>query len=321
MSRRLPLIVAAIVLVGAGRARADGEPWSVGVTVEQKARAQELLDAGNALFVENKYAEALAKYQQAVAAWDHPAIRFNVVRCLIQLDRPVEAADNLEVALAFGAAPLQDQVYAEALSYRKLLARQIGRLEIVCDQPGVKLTLDGKTLATCPSRTTSRVAPGEHQVVGTRVGYLTGTIDRIVTGGDEQTVAVALVPLAQAARVVHRWPAWVPWAVLGGGVLVGGLGALVDWKAANDLDLYNQDLLRRCGTTPCSPTDVESSLRHSAINENRAGIALIVLGAAGAVTGGVLLYVNRGRTTYPTESALDVSPQRGGAVVSWQRSF
>jgi hypothetical protein len=58
-------------------------PWSRGVTDAAKAQAQALLEEGNALIVQNLFREALAKYEAALAAWDHPAIRFNMVRALI----------------------------------------------------------------------------------------------------------------------------------------------------------------------------------------------------------------------------------------------
>src|SRR5689334_16489633 len=105
-------VVTAIAVAAPRAARAD-QPWAVGVSAEHKAQAQTLLEAGNAQFLERKYPEALATYQQALAIWDHPAIRFNVVRCLIQLGRPVEAYDNLEIALRYGEAPLESSVYEE----------------------------------------------------------------------------------------------------------------------------------------------------------------------------------------------------------------
>ncbi len=93
-------------------------PWADGVTDAQKAAARTRLDAGNARFLDKKYGEALEQYRQAVAIWDHPAIRFNMVRCLIQLERPVDAYDNLVLALTYGAAPLEEAVYLEARSTR-----------------------------------------------------------------------------------------------------------------------------------------------------------------------------------------------------------
>ena len=84
-------------------AHADDQPWAVGVTDARKAGAQKLLEEGNALFLKKDYAQALEKYKAAVGSWDHPAIRFNMVRCLIQLDKPVEASDSLALALCQNA--------------------------------------------------------------------------------------------------------------------------------------------------------------------------------------------------------------------------
>src|SRR5262244_2857874 len=147
---RLVLGLAFIATVAIARpARADDQPWAVGVTDAQKKQAQTLLDQGNQLILEKKYADALDKYKAAVAVWNHPAIRFNMVRCEIQLQRPVDASDDLAQALKFGAAPLERATYEEALSYQILLANQIGDLDIHCEQQGVKVTLDGQALLTC----------------------------------------------------------------------------------------------------------------------------------------------------------------------------
>lgn len=99
----------------------------MGVSETKKAEAGRLLEHGNALFLDKNYTAALAKYREAVAAWDHPAIRFNIVRCLIQLDRPVEAGENLQTTLRYGAAPLEDAVYTEALAYARDPERVLSR--------------------------------------------------------------------------------------------------------------------------------------------------------------------------------------------------
>jgi hypothetical protein len=136
------------VLCGAARGESTPPPWSVGVSEAQKAQAGRLLERGNTLFLEKKYAEALTEYRAAVAAWDHPAIRFNIVRCLIQLDRPAEAAENLRSSLRYGPAPLEDAVYTEAIAYEKLLNKQVADLSIACKQRGVTVTLDGQRAVT-----------------------------------------------------------------------------------------------------------------------------------------------------------------------------
>src|SRR5262249_1746348 len=86
MRRGLSIAVVGALVAPAAAAPAPGgppakdaaRPWGEGVTDDRKALAQSKLEAGNALFLEKKYGEALERYREALAAWDHPAIRFNV---------------------------------------------------------------------------------------------------------------------------------------------------------------------------------------------------------------------------------------------------
>lgn len=307
------------ILAARGVAAADPQPWAVGVTDEQKARARQALDEGNALFLEKRYVEALARYEQAIAAWDHPAIRFNIVRCQIQLDRIVEAADSLKRALAYGAAPLDPAIYQEALSYEKLLANQIGELAITCAQPGVRVTLDGQPLASCPARVERRVKPGPHQIVGVKPGLLTSSVDVVVVGGTRRAIAVELAPPSATARIEHRWPTWIPWAVFGGGLAVIATGAIVDVNAASRLDSYERVVDQSCSPAACTPAQIDEleGIRRSAERQSRIGVGMMVAGGAIAAAGGVLLYLNRGRTVYARERLVPaVAPGAGGATLS-----
>jgi tetratricopeptide (TPR) repeat protein len=300
------------------------EPWVVGVTDLQKARAHELLDAGNALFLDKNYPAALEKYREAVASWDHPAIRFNIVRCLIQLDRAPEAAENLALALKYGSAPLEESVYREALAYDKLLAKQVGDLAVACDEAGAVLTLDGQPLATCPARESRRVAPGRHQILGTKDGFVAKTVDVIVVGGEAQRVTVELMPLAKAARIEHRWPAWMPWVVFGGGLAVAGVGGLLEAQAFSKIRDYDRQIAINCPDgCPAGSVGADPSAKRSAERENDLAIAVLVTGIAGAATGSVLLYLNRGRTVYPSEhrTQVGVTPLAGGAAITLGGSF
>ena len=306
MKRLVVLAVIAFALP----ARADDPPWAVGVSEEHKTAAEKLLDAGNALFLDHKYADALEQYRQALAEWDHPAIRFNMVRCLIQIDRPVEASDELDQALRYGAAPLGDSLYAEALGYRKLLAGQIAELEVTCRQPGVELRLDGHPLGKCPTDEKRRVAPASHQVAGTLAGYMTKSIDIVTLGGRQSKVDIELVPIAQATTIVHRWKAWIPWTVFAVGFAIEGAGGLLELQASSNMNAYDRTVSRECTPTPCPPGQPDPKLLDSARLENRIAIGVMTAGAATIAAGAVMLYLNRGRTVVP-----DVEPRPAGATI------
>jgi hypothetical protein len=301
---RLSSLAIISMLAATNAARADDpaepKPWSVGVTTEQKAMAQEHLDKGNALFLEHKYSEALEEYRQAVSAWNHPAIRFNMVRSLIFLEKTLEAAEELKQALAYGAAPFQEPaIYSEALGYEKLLAGRVGEIEIACEQAGVEMTLDGAQLTSCPGHEQRRVLPGHHQIVGKKAGFVPRTVEVVVLGGDQQHAAVLLDPLSKAARIEHKWPTWIPWTVFGGGFALAGLGGLLHLKAAADNSSYANNITMLCSDTPgCRSSMLDHSLETSAHIENAIALGMIAVGAAAVTTGSVMLYINRGHTVY-----------------------
>jgi hypothetical protein len=312
-NRAVRFLAFALVLAFAADARAD-EPWKKGVTPDQMAQAQKILEAGNVLLLEKDYAKALERYNEAIAVWDHPAIRFNIVRCLIQLDRMDEASDNLERALQYGAAPLEDTVYSEALSYQNLLAKQIATLAVRCEQPQVAVTLDGKPLLQCPGAITRKLVAGPHQLVGKRDGFIPKTVDITAFGGKAEQVVLALDPIGSRGngKLVHKWPTWFPWVVVGAGVAVTGGGILVQRVAIAQRDDYFAQL-EPCNPS-CSPGFAQDS-KDLATLENRIAIGMIVVGGGAIVTGAVLVYLNRGRLVYEDKPMPTVSATANGATV------
>jgi hypothetical protein len=303
-------------------APAQPKPWTVGVTQDQKTTAKQHLDAGNGLFVQRKYSEALVQYRQALAAWNHPAIRFNMVRCLVFLEKPLDAYEELEKALQYGAGPFEEAIYSDVLGYQKLLQSQIGTLEISCDQPGVELRLDGDPLPACPGTFVRRVRPSSHQIVGKKTGFVTRTIEIDVYGGKSGSAKMTLDPLSKAARIEHRWKTWKPPAVIIGGVVLAGIGGIFRIAATGDNKDYGKVVLDQCPVTACPENSVNSKLTTAQI-ENGFAIGLASLGGATIITGSVMLYLNRGRTVYETgeKPRLNVAPAPGGGVVSLDGRF
>lgn len=275
-------------------ARADdvGKPWARGVRKELKAKAQALLEQGNVLFLENRHKEALAKYEAALAAWDHPAIRFNAVRALVVLDRPIAAQENLEKALAYGAEPLEEAVYREALNYQRLLAAMIGDLEIRCDQPGVTVRVNGAVLLTCPGVVRQRMTPGKHVVSGSGSALLARTIDAVVTPGKLETISVKLAALDDL--VAHsRWAPWKPWAFVGAGVLLVGGGAVFRVKAESESNAIEAIVQDRCQAS-CTPDQHGLGDRQARVDRNNAmWMTGLAVGATAVTAGLALVILNR----------------------------
>lgn len=320
MARFAALVVLTLGLgLGRGLVRAQPappapapRPWQVGVSEAQKAEAQRWLDRGNELFVQNLYKEALDAYQQGLASWDHPAIRFNVARTLIALDRPLDALSALELAMAHGAEPLAD-VWAEAVNYRTLLDKQVGSLTVRCGQADVTVSVDGEALPACPVEVTRRVLPGRHTVVGRKDGFLTLTRETTVVGGTCEQVELSLVALRDAAVTRTRWSTWKPWAVVGGGAAVAGLGVAVELSARAKMDAYREALATECGERGCAggPSPGTAALADDGRLRDRVGTSLMVVGGLAVATGVVLVIVNRPHTVLPAEAQLTVAPMAG----------
>ena len=314
------LVVAAMLLVAApalaepapiggapARRVRDGDdaPWARGVSAERRDTAQRLLEEGNDLFLHARHTEALARYQQAIASWDHPAIRFNMVRALVYLDRPVEAYENLLLALRYGAAPLEDQVYAEAQGYERLLRGRIAELTVTCKQDEVAISVDGKSFLACPSRRTARILPGTHQIVGKRAGYLTTTRDVVVMPGARHSVDIRLPTFAEAATTERRWAPWKPWAVVGSGAAAVGLGVLLQLEARSDFAQYRDTLAIECALRPCHDDDIPPSardLRDRARLEDRMSVGTMIVGGVAVVTGLALVILNRPYPVLPEQA-------------------
>ena len=104
---------AAVAPAGAGSATAADQrespdrPWAKGVPEDAQKQALVLFEEGNKLFENSEHAAALAKYREALKVWDHPAIRYNAAVALINLDQPLAANENLELALRLRRGAVQ----------------------------------------------------------------------------------------------------------------------------------------------------------------------------------------------------------------------
>lgn len=268
-------------------------PWAAGVGEDEQRRALALFVEGNALFEDSKYAPALAKYRDALALWRHPAIHFNAAVSLINLDQPLAALDQLDAAMAYGDGPFDAETYKQAQLYARLLQGQVSVLEVTCDEVGAEVTLDGERLFVGPGKVTRRLAPGRHQLVGRKAGFVTAASALVLTAGQRQVEALQL-SVSAGPRLVRRWAVWTPWAVLGAGVLVAGVGVPLEVSARSELVAFESGLSQVC-PVGCAVSTLPEAVRSSrarADAQHGAALGLFGVGAATLVTGVVMLGLN-----------------------------
>jgi hypothetical protein len=319
--RAVALLV--VVAAAATPVRADApKPWAVGVSDAEQTRALEIYKQANAEFEEARYAQALAMYRDAIKHWDHPAIRFNMVVCLVNLDQPLEAFEDLEIALKYGAGPISAAVYEQGLTYQKLLLGQLAKVEVTSKEPGAEVTFDGAKLFTAPGDVTKLVLPGNHQIVATKPGFLPTTTPLVLLGGKTVVADVTLTRLAPTA-VVRRWSPWKPWVVFGAGAAVAVTGGLLEWRSHSNFESYNAGFSSACSTGCGGPTEPAipaslSSLERRARIENDAAVTMLAVGGVALVAGAIGLYINQPYAT-TLEKTTSVTPfvsaREGGILV------
>ncbi len=300
---------------------AEDKPWAQGVPQDVQDKARALYEEGNTLFAQQAHAPALEKYKQAIALWEHPLIRFNMAVTEIRLDRIMEAAEDLEKALAYGDKPFKPELYQQALDYQTLVKGRVGYVEASCDQAQARLLLDGKPWFDCPGTQKVRVLAGEHAIVGEKQGFLTASAKVVVDGGETVQEKVTLVPLDSAVTYKYRYRRWIPWTMTGIGVAVGLSGVGTWFAGKNQMDQFNADFSAQCqnGCEPGLTAPEHRSLaaqRDSAELKGQIGIAMMGVGGAVAVTGIVLAIINRPQRVLPN---VEVAPKAGGGVakVGW----
>lgn len=296
----------------------EPKPWADGVPQEQQDKASALYEEGNQLFAQQAHADALVKYRDALALWDHPLIRFNKAVTEIRLERILEAADDLERSLRFGDKPFKPELYQQALDYQALVKGRVGFVEASCDQPGTKLMLDGKPWFECPGTQKMRVLAGEHAVTGEKKDFLTASTKVVVSGGDTAKAPVRLVPLESAVVLKYPYRRWIPWTMTGIGVAVG-LGGVSTWfLGKNQMNQFETDFATQC-QNGCEPGLTDPSHRALAAQRDGAelkgqiGIGMMAVGGGVAITGLVLAIMNRPERVLPN---VEVAPKAGGGIAS-----
>lgn len=294
-------------------------PWAQGVAAADQEAALGQYRLGNTSFEQSQYSQALGHYRAALKAWDHPAIRYNTAVALINLDQPLEALENLEQALRFGAAPFESDTFKQAQLYQKLLAGLVSEVDVVCDEVGAVVMLDGEQLFTGPGSAHRRLRPGPHQLVARKDGFVTATAAlQLEPGRPHREVMVLTVATAAPVKLVRRWSVWVPWSVLIAGAVVGGLSAPLFGASQTTYDNYDRDLGLFCpaGCLSAAAPSAVLQQQSQARTLNAVGVGFAVVGGATLVTGVVLMSLNGLRPEEPaTVSVMPVvGPGFAGAV-------
>lgn len=281
-------------------------PWAKGVSPELQKKALALFREGNALLKDSVFVQAANKYREALVSWDHPAIHYNLVLALLNLDQPIEVHEHLLSSIKYGPEPLDLEKFEQAKAYKILVEKQLARVQIDCQLPGAQVVMDGRPLFTAPGKWEGFVRPGPHSILASKEGYITNETSRSLPAGETVALALELLTTADLTTYKRRWDLWKPWAVLGAGVVVAGVGGGLHYTGTQSVRDFDTGI-EECGG--CIPSDELASKRDSGATMQSVAVGAYAVGGAAAVAGAVLVYVNR-LLPYQIDGSVAAEPEQ-----------
>ena len=313
-------LVVICLLCATAVAAPDERPWAKGVSAADQKTALDLYEAGNKFFDDADYKSALEKYEIALKSWPHPLIYFNAAVCLYNLEQYLKAADYLDKARAFGDAPFDKKTLKQLTDYKTLVSAHVTELEVACKQTDVKITLDGEVLmTTCPANATRRVeVEKDHAIIGEKPGFETQKIGPIHLGpGEKKTITIELQPKGKG-KLVRHWNKFLPWTVVGAGVVFASVGA-AEMHAGNALiGSYNNDFSEYC-RMGCILDPSITARASDGKSKFEIGEGLAIAGGVVTAAGVAMIWLNQPRLEKAPQVVPNVGPDHAGVVVfgSW----
>jgi tetratricopeptide (TPR) repeat protein len=310
------LLAAALAL----SAPAGKMPWDT-VTPEQEQKATALFEQGNRELLEYRFEDAAAHYREALGAWDLPAIHYNLAVALRSLSQLIEAREHLEIAVRYGTRGLPDSHQLDrAMKDLNEVEGELARIELSCEQPGAKVTVDErKDLFTCPKVYKEWIRPGLH-VIRIRLdqpGYSHPMEKKpTLAKGEKTAIHLKAYPDDQVIQTRTPLPSWLPWSVMGLGLVAAGGGGWLHSQARAAFGQYDQSILDCAGPppqnqayAPCTAATVQQFDRYRllGVNYQNAAFGAYVGGGVAVIAGVAVLYFNAPRP-YP------VDPETGASV-------
>jgi tetratricopeptide (TPR) repeat protein len=273
----------------------DNRPWAAGVSTDRQKQALVVFREGNQQLNDGLFARASETYRKALEAWPHPAIHYNLALAQMNLDQPIEAFENFSKAIQFGDAPLQKDKLEHAKEYMLLLDKQIATIEVSCDKPGAKVSVDGKEVFVAPGTFKARVRIGRHTFVADKRGYTTRINAPFIGPGEHFRIELKLYTAEELTRYNRRWDAtWMPYAVIGGGAAIGLVGVALELSADASYNDYDKAVAAcNMNNMGCQAGSDITSLRDAGDQKKLIGFVAYGVAGAAVATGALLAILNR----------------------------
>ncbi|MBL8603595.1 MAG: tetratricopeptide repeat protein [Myxococcales bacterium] len=161
------------------------------VSAASTERARALFHEGLSLADHDRWAEALAAFQQSLGLVPRASTRFNLARALLRLGRLREAIEVFDVYRAEASGPGEVERLGEAARLRAEAVQSLATLQLSGLPDESEVSIDGAVESGRGERRALRIDPGLHRVeVRDRAGH----VERFtITATAAQVTAHALV--------------------------------------------------------------------------------------------------------------------------------
>jgi hypothetical protein len=298
----------------------EERPWAQGVSEEQQRRAMELYESGTEAFKKLLFAKAEKDYRKALEHWEHPSIHYHLAIALISQGRALDAYRSVLAALRHDGAALHEHERTQALLYKDMLQQRLAILAVENTELGSMVFVDGERVREGEGRGEHLVLAGEHQVVVRKRGHATWTDSLMLQPG----AGLALRIQGRREMVAP----WVPWTLVGAGAAIGGIGGILHWRAAVDMERFDRDVASKCpDSEPCQRSMTQLWLMNRARWEQRTAVAAYTAASGAVMAGLILVWINPERSfrleqrRIPWKPTIDPIVTAQGASVSVSGSF
>jgi hypothetical protein len=309
--------------------------------------ADALFRKGNALYKQQKYAEAKDAFEQAFRLKKAHDIAANLAYTEMKLNLFRDAAEHLARAVRIWPPTGKDDKRQYAVERLALVKKEVATLSVQVSVPKAEVLVDGKSVGFAPIEEEVFVEPGERTIEARLAGYEEARQTIQAEKGAPQTVVLTLtasapVPATTATSSVAPPPmaSGAPTApppisvepprgpnravLIAGGATAGAAlvaGVVFTVLASNKTDVAKEqhdELVKESGPKACAQTsgacqDLEGVLRDRMIFRNSAFWSFIGAGTLGVATGIYALATRR--TPKVGVHATPVVTAQGAAVI------
>lgn len=248
---RILIITISLIPLHYSTTRAAGDPCE-GISTYQPENAsehqtQQLLADANILLKNKYYTEAIETLREILQHQDSPNIHYKLMIALLHEEKLIEAYQSGQKALVHDGCALTPEQRDRARQTMIMLSRIIAKITIICDQPGVRMAVNGRRLFTGPGKHTSYEYSGEYEVTADKPGYMP-RIERLhMKAGTRVVLRVErLVRIDDTRSITHR--KWIPWSMAGAGLSIALLGVYPKWAARQGFREFDNRILEICSS-------------------------------------------------------------------------